>query len=323
MNPDRAWVRLGSGKRLDLIAPQPDQWEDLDLAVGLSRTYRWGGHSRWDLPMSVAQHSLLVLVLRQQMQPHRRLTPREALREVLHDSDEFGLGVDLIAPIKPHLGAEFHALTARLHAAVTARYRLPEWEHDDYVLHKRADHLAAASEAIHVAGWHRSELSETLGIRLAPLRHDPLPLLDGLQPWEPWPARRAAALFLHKLRELDGAAYVEAPADLTAAIGREATLARLGAAFSRLPLARGAGVPVRSRATPFRTRSSLSRRTTFRSSTLRASSSMASATKTGRGCWTVSSPCSPRTKNWSQWPDTRVRSRCNDTVMSQRREVRH
>ena len=141
----------------------------------------------------------------------------------------------MIAPIKPHLGAEFHALTARLHAAVTARYRLPEWEHDDYVLHKRADHLAAASEAIHVAGWHRSELSETLGIRLAPLRHDPLPLLDGLQPWEPWPARRAAALFLHKLRELDGAAYVEAPADLTAAIGREATLARLGAAFSRLP----------------------------------------------------------------------------------------
>ena len=56
-----------------------------------------------------------------------------------------------------------------------------------------------------------------------------------LQPWEPWPARRAAALFLHKLRELDGAAYVEAPADLTAAIGREATLARRGAAFSRLP----------------------------------------------------------------------------------------
>ncbi len=235
MKPDRAWVRLGSGRRLDLLNPQPCQWTDEDLAVGLSRTYRWGGHSCWDLPLSVAQHSLLVLVLRQQMQPHQPLTPGEALRELLHDSDEFGLGADLIAPIKPHLGAEFHKLTARLHAAVTARYRLLEWEPDDYALHKRADHLAAASEAIHVAGWHPGELSETLGIRLAPLRHDPLPLLDGLQPWEPWPARRAAALFLHKLRELDGAAYVEAPADLTAAIGREATLARLGAAFSRLP----------------------------------------------------------------------------------------
>jgi len=220
MKPDRAWVWLGSGRRLDLLNPLPDQWTDEDLAVGLSRTYRWGGYSCWELPLSVAQHSLLVLVLRQQMQPHQPLTPGEALRELVHDSDEFGLGADLIGPIKPYLGAEFHALTARLHAAVAARYRLPEWEHDDYALYKRADHLAAASEAIHVAGWHQGELSETLGIRLAPLRHDPLPLLDGLQPWEPWPARRAAALFLHKLRELDGAAYVEAPADLTAAIGR-------------------------------------------------------------------------------------------------------
>ncbi len=235
MKPDRAWVRLGSGRRLDLLDPQPDQWTDRDLAVGLSRTYRWGGHSCWELPLSVAQHSLLVLVLRQQMQPHQPLTPGEALRELLHDSDEFGLGADLIAPIKPHLGAEFHTLTARLHAAVAARYRLPEWESDDYVLHKRADHLAAASEAIHVAGWSATELSETLGIRLAPLRDDPLPLLDGLRPWQPWPPGRAASLFLAKLRELDQAAHIEAPADLTAAIGREATLARLGAAFSRLP----------------------------------------------------------------------------------------
>jgi hypothetical protein len=71
MKPDRAWVRLSSGRRLDLINPQPGDWTDLDLAVGLSRTYRWGGHSTWDLPLSVAQHSLLVLVLRQQMRPHQ------------------------------------------------------------------------------------------------------------------------------------------------------------------------------------------------------------------------------------------------------------
>jgi len=235
MKPDRAWVRLGSGRRLDLLDPQPDQLEDRDIAVSLSRTYRWGGHSCWDLPLSVAQHSLLVLVLRQQMQPHQPLTPGEALRELLHDADKL-TGFDAVAPLRPHLGAEFHALTARLQAAVAARYRLPEWEPDDHVLHKRADHLAAASEAVHVAGWHPSELSETLGIRLAPLRDDPLPLLDGLRPWEPWPPGRAASLFLAKLRELDQAAYLDAPADLTAAIGCEATLARLGVAFSRLPL---------------------------------------------------------------------------------------
>jgi len=88
MKPDRAWVRLGSGRRLDLLNPQPCQWTDEDLAVGLSRTYRWGGHSCWELPLSVAQRSLLVLVLRQQMQPHQPLTPGEALRELVRDSDE-------------------------------------------------------------------------------------------------------------------------------------------------------------------------------------------------------------------------------------------
>jgi uncharacterized protein len=88
MKSDRAWVRLSSGRRLDLIDPKPADWKDLDLAVGLSRTYRWGGHSVWDLPLSVAQHSLLVLVLRQQMQPHQPLMPKEALRELLHDGDE-------------------------------------------------------------------------------------------------------------------------------------------------------------------------------------------------------------------------------------------
>ena len=236
MNPDRAWVRLGSGKRLDLICPQPDQWDDRDLAISLSRTYRWGGHSRWELPMSVAQHSLLVLVLRQRMQPHRRLTPREALREVLHDGEEALCGgLDVLTPIKPYLGSEFHALTARLRAAIAIRYALPDWTREDYALHKQADHLAAASEAMNVAGWDALEVSDTLGIQVAPLWDDPLPLLDGLRPWEPWPAPTAAALFLAKLRELDGAAYVEAPADLAGMMEREATLARLGAAFSRLP----------------------------------------------------------------------------------------
>ena len=235
MRPERAWVRLSSGRQLDLIGPQPDQWDDMDLAVALSRTYRWGGHSRFDTPLTVAQHSFLVLVLRQQMQQHHPLTPGEALRELLHDADEGFLGFDPLAPLKPHLGPEFHALTARLRSAIATRYALPEWCADDYVLHKRADHLAAASEAVHVAGWGDGEIQETLNIRLAPLRHDPLPLLDGLQPWEPWPAPTAAALFLAKLRELDGATHVEAPADLAAVMEREATLARLGAAFSRLP----------------------------------------------------------------------------------------
>jgi hypothetical protein len=246
MKPDRAWVRLSSGRRLNLIAPNPTDWTDRDLAVGLSRTYRWGGHSVWDLPLPVSQHSLLVLILRQQMQPHQPLTPGEALRELLHDADEGLLGFDPISPLKPHLGTEFGALTCRLQRAIAERYSLPAWSAEDYLLHKRADHLAAASEAIHVAGWSQEETRETLGIRLMPVRTDPLPLLAGLQPWQPWPPRWAASLFLAKLRELTSGTHIDATAELTTAIEREAIIASLGAAFSRLPAGkrRRCSVPV-------------------------------------------------------------------------------
>jgi len=75
-----------------------------------------------------------------------------------------------------------------------------------------------------------------LGIRLSPVMADPMPLLEGHRPWEPWAPRHAAAVFLAKLRELVGAEWLDDPADLTAAIEHEATLARLGSAFSRLPV---------------------------------------------------------------------------------------
>ncbi len=169
------------------------------------------------------------------MQPYQPLTPGEALRELLHDADEGLLGFDPITPLKPHLGREFHALVAQLRGAVAFRYNLPTWSSEDYLLHKRADHAAAASEALHVAGWPAQEIPDTLQIRLAPLIVDPLPQLHGLRPWEPWPAWQAAAIFLFKLRELSQATYLDAPADLTAAIERENTLASLKSAFSRLP----------------------------------------------------------------------------------------
>ncbi|MCB8883379.1 hypothetical protein ACELLULO517_24235 [Acidisoma cellulosilytica] len=236
MRSDRAWVLLKSGKRLNLIDPQPDSWDDRDLAIGLSRTYRWGGYSRWELPLSVAQHSVLVLVLRQAMEPHRPLSPREALRELLHDASEGFLSFDPISPLKPHLGQAFEALDGRLRQAVETRYNLPAWQGDDYALHKQADRLAAASEAVHIAGWSRDDLHETLNISLNPIETDPLPRIEGFAPWEPWPAQLAAALFLSKLRELsDSKRVIENPADLTKAVVREDVLRRLASAYARLP----------------------------------------------------------------------------------------
>jgi hypothetical protein len=85
MKPSRAVILLKSRGKLDLLDPRPDAWTDEDLAIGLSRTYRWGGYSAWDLPLSVAQHSLAVLALREMEGP---LTPAEALRELLHDATE-------------------------------------------------------------------------------------------------------------------------------------------------------------------------------------------------------------------------------------------
>ena len=118
----RAFVLLKSGRRLDLLNPDPQAWTDGDLAAGLSRTMRWGGASQWGHPLSVAQHSLTVLAIREAEGP---LTAQEGLRELLHDATEFMLGWDCVAPLKAQLGAPFRELEARLQAAVDARYQLP------------------------------------------------------------------------------------------------------------------------------------------------------------------------------------------------------
>ena len=181
MIANRAWVLLPSGRRLDLLNPDRQAWTDHDLAVGLSRTYRWAGYSAWDLPLSVAQHSLTVLAIRQGS-PGPDLTPPEALRELLHDAEEALLGGwDPITPLKSHLGPGFDALVQRLQAAVAERYQLPAWTAASYALHKHADRLAAASEAFHVAGWSRQAMRESLGITLEPLADDPLPVPGGMR----------------------------------------------------------------------------------------------------------------------------------------------
>jgi 5'-deoxynucleotidase YfbR-like HD superfamily hydrolase len=198
--PVRAWVRMPSGKRLDLLDPTPFDWDDADLALGLARTYRWGGHSAWPLPLSVAQHSILVMLLRAAESPN--LPPQLALRELLHDAEEGLLGFDAISVIKPFLGDGFRALTQRLEHAVFLRYGLPAWTAAEYQKHKQADRIAAASEAVHVAGWSEQEVRGTLKIRSQVLAEDPLAGLYGCRAWEPWPPALAAERFLGHLCRL-------------------------------------------------------------------------------------------------------------------------
>jgi hypothetical protein len=204
MIANRAWVLLPSGQRLDLH-PDPQAWTDHDLSVGLSCTYRWAGYSAWDLQLSVAQHGLTVLALRQASSGHG-LTPPEALRELLHDAEEALLGGwDPITPLKAHLGPGFDALVRRLQAAIEERYQLPAWTLASHASHKHADRLAAASEAFHVAGWSGQAIPESLGITLEPLADDPLPAPEGMRSWEPWPPNLAAHVFLTRMNELQAA----------------------------------------------------------------------------------------------------------------------
>jgi len=202
--PERAWVRLPSGRRLDLIAPTPFDWTDEDLAVGLARTYRWGGHSVWPgAPLSVAQHSLAVLEIRR---GRARLTPGQQLRELLHDADEGFINFDCISPLKPFLGAGFAELTRRLAAVIAARYGLPPWTAAEKRAHKVVDVAAAAAEAVFVAGWTREEVRETLGIRAPVKPDDPLVPRYGGDPWQPWAPEAAAERFLAELKRLAFAA---------------------------------------------------------------------------------------------------------------------
>ena len=204
MSDVRAWVRLPSGKRLDLLHPTPFDWDDEDLAVGLARTYRWGGHSAWPLPLSVAQHSLLVLAMHRQ---HGKGRDTDAdLRELLHDADEGLLGFDCISVIKPFLGDAYRALTASLQNAVAIRYRLKPFASAELRTHKKADRVAAASEAMHVVGWTRDEVRYTLRIPFEPLDIDPLAALYKCAPWEPWSPALAADRFLAELRALSARA---------------------------------------------------------------------------------------------------------------------
>lgn len=229
MSPDRAFILLRSGSKLDLLNPDPQAWTDEDLATGLSRTYRWGGHSRWPLPLSVAQHSLLVLAVHEDAS-NSQLSCPQMLRELLHDAEEALLGgFDPLTPLRSHLGSGFAALTARLAVAVACRYQLPAWTPEEHARHKHADRLAAACEAHHVAGWSLADMKDSLGIELAPSPTDPLlqryggELPADMQPWEPWPASLAARLFLAELERL-----VEQR-------DRPARLVDLAATFSRLP----------------------------------------------------------------------------------------
>lgn len=157
----RAWQRMLSGRRLDLLDPSPMDIEIEDIAHGLSRVARWNGQTRGDWAFSVAQHSVLVEELALGLTPG--LDRRARLAVLLHDSAEYVLG-DLITPFKAAIADDYKRLEKRLLGAVYLRFGLPAEPGARLAkLIKRADRMAAHLEAVQLAGFARTEAKRLFG----------------------------------------------------------------------------------------------------------------------------------------------------------------
>lgn len=151
----RAWQRMLSGRRLDLLNPSPLDVEIEDIAHGLARVARWNGQTVGDHAFSVAEHCLLVETIAGALSPNLDRSMR--LAALLHDAPEYVIG-DLISPFKAALSLDYRAFEARLLGAIHIRFGLPaELPAAVTKLIKRADKIAAYYEAVALAGFSVEE----------------------------------------------------------------------------------------------------------------------------------------------------------------------
>lgn len=160
MKQPRAWQRMLSGRRLDLLDPTPLDIEIEDIAHGLAFVARWNGQTRGDWPYSVAEHSLLV------EQIFGRLGEPAAkwrLAALLHDAPEYVIG-DMISPVKAAVGPGYGELDLRLTAAVHLRFGLPAVLPANVKKSiKVADKVSAWLEAVQIAGFTETEADRLFG----------------------------------------------------------------------------------------------------------------------------------------------------------------
>lgn len=157
----RAWQRMLSGRRLDLLDPSPFDVEIEDIAHGLARVARWNGQTKGEYAFSVAQHCLLVERLAGELKP--KLAQQARLMALLHDASEYVVG-DLISPFKAAVGLDYKAFELKLQAAIHIRFGLPPKPSAELTaLIKKADHLSAYHEATQLAGFEKPEAAKFFG----------------------------------------------------------------------------------------------------------------------------------------------------------------
>jgi 5'-deoxynucleotidase YfbR-like HD superfamily hydrolase len=161
MKQPRAWQRMLSGRRLDLLDPTPVDIEIEDIAHGLAFVARWNGQTKGDWPYSVAEHSLLVEQFFTRANPG--IGARWQLAALLHDAPEYVIG-DMISPVKAAVGSGYGALDERLTAAIHLRFGLPtSLPAPIKKAIKAADRLSAWMEAVNIAGFSEEEADRFFG----------------------------------------------------------------------------------------------------------------------------------------------------------------
>lgn len=190
----RAWQRMLSGRRLNLLDPSPFDVEISDIAHGLARVARWNGQTHGEHAFSVAQHSLLVEEIALRLEPN--LPARHRLAVLLHDAPEYVIG-DMISPFKAVMGGHYKDVEKRLLDAIHIRFGLPTALPASLVkLTKRADRISAYYEAIELAGFQPAEAEKIFGAPVGPAAR--LGLVG-------WPTGEAQARFLERFTALEAA----------------------------------------------------------------------------------------------------------------------
>ena len=188
----RAWQRMLSGRRLDLLNPSPLDIELADIAHGLARVARWNGQTHGDHAFSVAQHSLIVETI---FRKQNRCDAGECLIALLHDAPEYVIG-DMISPFKAVVGGGYKSVEKRLEAAVHLRFSLPPATPAGLKTKiKKADQVAAFFEATELAGFSHAEAVKFFG---AP-RGITLDMID----IAPVPTAEAQRLFAERFETLE------------------------------------------------------------------------------------------------------------------------
>ena len=190
----RAWQRMLSGRRLDLLDPSPLDIEIEDIAHGLARVARWNGQTVGEHAFSVAQHCLVVEEILAHIRPE--VEPRWRLAALLHDAPEYVIG-DMISPFKAALGVDYRTFEDRLESAIHLRFGLPAKTPPAIkALIKQADRACAFFEAIQLAGFRHDEALDFFG---APPNGYNLHI-------DPLPASAAQARYVHRFNLLSEAA---------------------------------------------------------------------------------------------------------------------